>query len=218
MAGHLHVTRYSQRWQCETVDSMLKRLLGSALRARSYWSQTRELHLRVRTHNVMILRRPELFYGAFLTPFIFGGRAIITSMEIPSNHRLYGQHLKLWMPLLSNLLGWSAARVERWASQYKIQIEDENSDFYHERPEYYVANLLLPFDAWKMLGMHKCCKLTNDLERALTGNDLKKDQFALADISKIRTLVEEVLHENGYSLSQVAKERMNWRSSQEPQS
>jgi hypothetical protein len=39
MAGHLHVTRYSQRWQCETVNSMLKRLLGSALRARSYWSQ-----------------------------------------------------------------------------------------------------------------------------------------------------------------------------------
>jgi hypothetical protein len=68
MAGHLHVTRYSQRWQCETVNSMLKRLLGSALRARSYWSQTRELHLRVLTHNVMILRRAELFYGAFLTP------------------------------------------------------------------------------------------------------------------------------------------------------
>jgi len=36
MRGRLHLTRYSQRCQVETVHSMLKRLLGSALRARSY--------------------------------------------------------------------------------------------------------------------------------------------------------------------------------------
>jgi len=69
MAAHLHHTRYSQRWQCETVNSMLKRLQGSALRARTYWSQTRELHLRIITHNLMILRRKWVFYRAFLTPF-----------------------------------------------------------------------------------------------------------------------------------------------------
>ncbi len=39
MKSRLHLTRYSQRWQVETVNSMLKRLLGSALRARSYHSQ-----------------------------------------------------------------------------------------------------------------------------------------------------------------------------------
>ena len=32
MARRLHLTRYSQRWQVETVNSMLKRLMGSALR------------------------------------------------------------------------------------------------------------------------------------------------------------------------------------------
>jgi Transposase DDE domain len=47
--------QYGQRWQVETVNSMIKRRLGSALRARSYWSQCREIILRVITHNVMIV-------------------------------------------------------------------------------------------------------------------------------------------------------------------
>ena len=34
MKSRLHLTRYGQRWQVETVNSMLKRLQGSALRAR----------------------------------------------------------------------------------------------------------------------------------------------------------------------------------------
>ena len=57
MASRLHTTRYTQRWQVETVNSMLKRLLGSSLRARTYWSQCRETTLRAITHNVMILKR-----------------------------------------------------------------------------------------------------------------------------------------------------------------
>ena len=47
--------RYGQRWQVETMISMLKRLLGSALRARHHWSRCREIMLRVITLNVMIL-------------------------------------------------------------------------------------------------------------------------------------------------------------------
>src|SRR5262245_54082191 len=54
-------SRYGQRWQSETVNSMLKRLLGSALRARSYRSQCREIVLRSLTLNVMILRRRKVF-------------------------------------------------------------------------------------------------------------------------------------------------------------
>jgi hypothetical protein len=64
MAQRLHLTRYTQRWQAETVNSMLKRLMGSALRARSYWSQCRETFLRAITLNVMILRRRKVFYRA----------------------------------------------------------------------------------------------------------------------------------------------------------
>jgi hypothetical protein len=56
MQTRLHLTRYTQRWQVETVNSMLKRLMGSALRARSNQSRDRELILRVLTLNVMILR------------------------------------------------------------------------------------------------------------------------------------------------------------------
>ena len=48
---------YAQRWQIETAFSMLKRNLGSALRARGYQSQSREIRLRIITHDLMILRR-----------------------------------------------------------------------------------------------------------------------------------------------------------------
>ena len=50
---------YGQRWQIETVNSMWKRLLGSAMRVRRYGSQCREITLRAITLNVMILRHYE---------------------------------------------------------------------------------------------------------------------------------------------------------------
>lgn len=56
--------KYGQRWQTETVNSMIKRRLGSALRARGYWSQCREIILRVITHNVMIVLCVRVFYRA----------------------------------------------------------------------------------------------------------------------------------------------------------
>jgi hypothetical protein len=59
--------KYGQRWQTETVNSMIKRRLGAALRARSYWSQCREIILRVITHNVMIVIRVRVFYRALIT-------------------------------------------------------------------------------------------------------------------------------------------------------
>jgi hypothetical protein len=62
--------KYGQRWQVETVNSMLKRLLGSALRARQYKSQCRETILRSITHNVMIVRL-QVFYRAMVSPELF---------------------------------------------------------------------------------------------------------------------------------------------------
>lgn len=60
---------YGQRWQVETVFSMIKRNFSSALRARRYWSQCREMMLLVLTHNIAIIQlMKELFYKAFLTP------------------------------------------------------------------------------------------------------------------------------------------------------
>lgn len=47
--------RYGQRWQVETVFSMIKRRLGSVIQARSYWSQCRELMLLAVVYNLLIL-------------------------------------------------------------------------------------------------------------------------------------------------------------------
>jgi hypothetical protein len=48
-------TQYGRRWQVETVNSMIKRNLGSALRARTANRRSMELLLRVVTHNIMIV-------------------------------------------------------------------------------------------------------------------------------------------------------------------
>jgi len=59
---------YCQRWQVETVFSMIKRLLGYTLYAHSYHGQCREVMLLALTHNLMIillsLLANELFYRA----------------------------------------------------------------------------------------------------------------------------------------------------------
>jgi hypothetical protein len=74
MKSRLHTTRYSSRWQVETVHSMLKRLLGSEMRARSYWARCREMQLRALTLNIMILRRRRVFYRAARSRFISARR------------------------------------------------------------------------------------------------------------------------------------------------
>lgn len=55
MQSRIHNTRYNQRVQVETTISMLKRLLGSALRARKHSQQRREASLKAITLNIMIL-------------------------------------------------------------------------------------------------------------------------------------------------------------------
>jgi hypothetical protein len=63
--------KYGQRWQVETVFSMIKRNFGSELRGRSYWSQNRDMLLLVLTHNIaIVLLVKELFYRALLTPYL----------------------------------------------------------------------------------------------------------------------------------------------------
>jgi IS5 family transposase len=46
---------YGQRWQSETVNSMVKRNMGSSLRARTPEGREMELKLRAITHNIMLL-------------------------------------------------------------------------------------------------------------------------------------------------------------------
>ncbi len=62
--------RYGQRAQVETVFSVIKRRLDSSVNACSYWSQCRALMLKALTHNIMILRRTQVFDRAAASPFM----------------------------------------------------------------------------------------------------------------------------------------------------
>jgi hypothetical protein len=65
---------YGQRWQVETVFSMIKRNFGTAVRARRYWSQCREMMLLALTHNLAIIQLVrKLFYRASPEPFLTPG-------------------------------------------------------------------------------------------------------------------------------------------------
>jgi len=57
MSQRLHTSNYGQRWQDETVFSMIKRRLGSAVNARTYWSQCRALMLKALAHNLLVVLR-----------------------------------------------------------------------------------------------------------------------------------------------------------------
>lgn len=45
---------YGQRWQVESTNSMLKRRLATAVQARRFWAECRELWLLVLTYNLML--------------------------------------------------------------------------------------------------------------------------------------------------------------------
>jgi hypothetical protein len=72
MQTRFDTAAYRDRVQVETVISMIKRRQGAFVRGRTYWSQCRDLHLLVVTHNVMILLRIEVFYRAVGSRFLAG--------------------------------------------------------------------------------------------------------------------------------------------------
>jgi len=103
MANYLTRSRYGQRWQVETVNSMLKRLLGSALRARNYHSQCRELRLRALTLNVMILRRSEVFDGALvIRPLPAGHEMIEGLLRCLGNRRIRPRSLRAAVVIITD--------------------------------------------------------------------------------------------------------------------
>jgi len=48
-------TDYGQRWQVETVFSMIKRNLSDTVNATNYWSQCRALHMLAVAHNILVM-------------------------------------------------------------------------------------------------------------------------------------------------------------------
>jgi Transposase DDE domain len=71
MKRHLHESRYGQRWQAETVNSMIKRLSGEVVNARTYWRRCRLLLLKTLTHNISILKRHVGFLLSIPDTFSF---------------------------------------------------------------------------------------------------------------------------------------------------
>lgn len=69
MKLHWDSKSYGQRWQVETVFSMIKRNLTDSLRSKDYWSQLREVFLLAITHNLLIIL--FLFQRAFLQSIRF---------------------------------------------------------------------------------------------------------------------------------------------------
>lgn len=76
MKRHLHESRYGQRWQVETVNSMIKRLSGEVVNARTYWRRCRLLLLKALTHNISILKQRIGFLLSKSNPFLRLERAV----------------------------------------------------------------------------------------------------------------------------------------------
>jgi hypothetical protein len=72
---------YGQRWQSETVFSMIKRRLATAVHGRTYWSQCRELWLLAITHNLMILYAITGFLHSIRVPFALRRRRGLHSWD-----------------------------------------------------------------------------------------------------------------------------------------
>jgi hypothetical protein len=66
---HKENIHYGQRWQVETVFSLIKRRLATATRAKSHHSRRRELALIALTYNLMVVCYIYLFYRAGRYPF-----------------------------------------------------------------------------------------------------------------------------------------------------
>jgi hypothetical protein len=95
----------------ETVNSMIKRLLDAALRARKYWSQSRETILRVLTHNMIL--RTWVFYRAVQMRFRgeFAAAALAAAGAFGSGFRL---------PVYSRYSGHSRSKMRRIAARWAV--------------------------------------------------------------------------------------------------
>ena len=69
MKRHLAESNYGQRWQIETVYSMIKRSSGEVVNGRTYWRRCRLLLLKALTHNISILRQQIGFLLSSSDPF-----------------------------------------------------------------------------------------------------------------------------------------------------
>ena len=105
---------YGQRWQVETVFSMIKRRLGASIAARYYWSQCRELMLLVVTHNLMILLCLVRFSTEQVRPLFGQPLSDNQWLDVSTDWvRPYSQGRARWYDLLARRRGGAFAVTVR---------------------------------------------------------------------------------------------------------
>jgi len=53
-------------------------------------------------------------------------------------------YLQTWKQMLGEFLGWSEFQVREWANRYYEFLDDPHDIFYHETPQYWAVNILIP--------------------------------------------------------------------------
>jgi len=116
--------------------------------------------------------------------------------------------------MLFAFIGWTDDEVLRWAKRFKDDMADESSDFYHEPPEFYVADLLVPKKFW---GKHRGLEIAKRVELVLLRVLEKATIAAFDDIDwrPARDEIDRLLRAEGESLDVVAKEKAGWLDRQD---
>lgn len=118
----------------------------------------------------------------------------------------YAAHVGLWTEMLRTFVGWQHEQVLRWAERFKPAMEDENSWFYHEPPEFYVASMMstnrlrstLQAVRFRECEIEVQNILKNELESAATIEDI--------DWRSAKVEIDATLRKYGESLANVAAE------------
>ncbi len=107
-------------------------------------------------------------------------------------------YLNTWKRMLGEFLGWSESTVISWAQETgRMRFLDDRDDiFYHESPQYWVTDTLIPESLRERLSTVEFIDLQHRLQSAF--ND--ENRFAFpedTDWAPYRTKLERILGEYG---------------------
>lgn len=118
----------------------------------------------------------------------------------------YDAHVRLWTGMLRTLIGWSKTQVARWAVQFKEDMADENSVFYCQPSEYYVACVLTPNRLGHKLGAARFSLLEADIQGVLQDVLESEKTIEGIDWQPAKEKINAILLEYGESLANIAQE------------
>lgn len=131
------------------------------------------------------------------------GEMMATTVATNPNMAYY---LTTWTEMLSIFLDWSEEDVTRWAQETGIlgYLADPEDMFYHETPQYWAADLLIPSDLTERLSGADLQTLRNRIIVAF--KDEHHYEFPPGtDWRPFRDKIERILAEYGASLPRSTK-------------